>query len=85
MANDLGAAAPSRKVDCLDAKDEIERLLSQLSAAVHMTYGAAGEAFRESNDSHQDNYLWMISCLIDQLAEHWERHQEAFRAFPRAA
>ena len=49
-ANDIEAAATA---------------LAQAAAMVHMTFGNAGETFRNMNDDLQENYLWALADRIE--------------------
>lgn len=52
-----------------DIEFMLETRLSQLDAMLSVIYGAGGEAFRENNDTIQDNYLWACSVMATECKE----------------
>lgn len=55
--------------DTLDSLDTLQQKLAQLDAMLAMSYGSAGETFRNMNDSLQDNYLWACSAIAGECRE----------------
>jgi len=49
--------------------DVLTQKLAQLEAVLAMTYGDAGESFRNMNDDLQDNYLWSCGTLARECKE----------------
>lgn len=60
-------------LDCINATDEA---LTQAAAMVSMTYGEAGETFRNMLDSQQDNFLWALDGRITAACDAFARLQE---------
>ena len=58
----LGAAAPATTLDLLNT---VQEALAHADAMVNMTYGGAGDAFREMNAALQDSFLWAMAERID--------------------
>lgn len=61
--------ADSTVNDTLDRFDSLQQKLAQLDAMLNMSYGCAGEAFRNMNDALQDNYLWACSTLATECVD----------------
>lgn len=61
--------ADSTVNDTLDRFDLLQQKLAQLDAMLNMSYGCAGEAFRNMNDALQDNYLWACSTLATECVD----------------
>lgn len=53
--------------------EELTQRLTQLDAMVAVTYGEQGEAFRNMNDNLQDNFLWGVSTITEQLQKASEK------------
>jgi hypothetical protein len=49
--------------------DVLTQKLAQLEAVLAMSYGDAGESFRNMNDDLQDNYLWSCGTLARECKE----------------
>ena len=79
MADGTGGDQSELAMKALHLSDEIGMTLAHLESSISMTYGCAGEAFREMNDILQDNYLWHVATQIGHLAKKWEQHQEVAR------
>ena len=57
----------------MDIHDQLSARLGQLSAMLHMTYGAGRESFTNWSDEIQENHLWATSMIADEckdLAKH---------------
>ncbi len=52
-----------------DRLDKLHQKLAQLEAVLAMSYGDAGESFRNMNDDLQDNYLWSCGTLATECKE----------------
>lgn len=49
----------------IDHLDTLGVALAKAQAVIAMTFGEAGETFRNLNDNYQDALMWTISGLID--------------------
>lgn len=58
--------------DELRLRDSISELLTKAHALAAITYGGAGEAFRNLNDALQDEYMWALADMIHQSKDAWE-------------
>lgn len=61
--------AESTVNDTLDRFDSLQQKLAQLDAMLTMSYGCAGEAFRNMSDALQENFLWACSDLASECVE----------------
>ena len=52
-----------------DAWLRLQNLTAQASALSMMTYGDAGDVMRELFDHQQDNILWLMSDLLNEINE----------------
>lgn len=55
--------------DTIECLDSLQRKLAQLNAMLNMSYGCAGEAFRNMSDALQENFLWACSDLASECVE----------------
>ena len=52
-----------------DLHNYLDNRLAHLTALLMMTYGEAGEAFRNYNDRIQDEYMWACGQMADECRE----------------
>lgn len=55
--------------DLLDAFDTLNAAVTKAHALSMMTYGNAGESFRDMADALQDEYLWALGDLLSDAVE----------------
>lgn len=72
----IGFAAPASPfyllhgdVTAMDAQDQLNARLLQLSAMLTMTCGAGFETFSNWSNEVQQNYLWACSMMADECKE----------------
>ncbi len=53
----------------LDAFDTLSAAVTKARALSMMTYGNAGESFRDISDALQDEYLWALGDLLGDAVE----------------
>lgn len=71
MATDIftGSNAMARAT----ALDQIHEGLTKAQALLCMTCGGGGESFRGMAPMYQDNFLWVVSDLVDSALEGFSR------------
>lgn len=69
----------------LDIVDQIHARQTQLDAMLAMTFGEAGELFREMSDTRQDLYLGACASAADEIRQLTELLREAQRTKEVAA
>lgn len=62
-----GEALPYGPMPMESAIDWFDRRAAQASALAKLTYGEAGETFRNYNDEIQESAMWLLGDLIDEL------------------
>lgn len=60
-------ALPYGPMPTESAIDWFDRRAAQAAALVKLTYGGSGEAFRNYNDEIQENAMWLLGDLIEEL------------------
>lgn len=63
----------------MSAFDDLYMAIAKAKAVSYMTYGDAGEAFRNMNDDAQDEYLWALSGLIVEASDALKRLEDEGR------
>jgi len=67
------------KVSVVDLRDRIGGYLSKARALSMMTWADQGEAFRNLSGDIQDEFMWALSGMIDEVKSAWDE-LEARRA-----
>lgn len=64
--NTLGAC---ERQSLIEQAEQLQTRLMQLHAALVVTYGTTGEAFRDLAGHVQDNYMWGLTDRCEELAD----------------
>ncbi|WP_423459402.1 hypothetical protein [Ottowia sp. VDI28] len=63
----------------MSAFNDLYAAIAKAKAISYMTYGDAGEAFRNMSDDAQDEYLWALSDLIAEASKALKRLEDEDR------
>lgn len=77
--NAAGQVVDLSSVSVLDLQDRVSGYLSKAHALSMMTWADQGEAFRNLSGDIQDEFMWALSGMLDEIRGAWDE-LEARRA-----
>lgn len=77
--NAAGQVVDLSSVSIVDLQDRVSGYLSKAHALSMMTWADQGEAFRNLSHDIQDEFMWALSGMLDEIRSAWDE-LEARRA-----
>ena len=53
----------------MDFRNSIDMRLAQLDAALAAIFGGGFDSFKCMHEKHQDNYLWMLHSMVEEVRD----------------
>lgn len=67
QASDVFRVNPT--ASSMDFRNSIDMRLAQLDAALMAIFGDGFDSFKCMHDEHQDNYLWMLHSMVEEVRD----------------
>jgi hypothetical protein len=78
--NAAGQLSDLSNLSVMDLRDRVGGFVSKARALSMMTWADQGEAFRNLSDDIQDEFMWALSGMLDEVKGAWDE-LEARKAF----
>lgn len=70
--NAAGKLADLASLDIVDLRDRIGEYVSKARALSMMTWADQGESFRNLSHDIQDEFMWALSGMLDEIKAAWD-------------